>query len=136
MRVFALLLLVGACGAPPAKPPIAWTTTVRASNPLVGRTYDARRRMFVTFEKAEYAETQTPYVFLGEKHDNPDHHRLQAKALHWAELFNHLVAVVFEMIDIDLQPKIDAYFATRHANVDGLRDVLDWDTRGWPPWPR
>ena len=123
-RALLVALALAACGAPP-KPPIAWTTTIHASNPLVGRTYDERKHTFVALEAA-----RTPFVLLGEKHDNADHHRLQAEALHGTR-----GPVVFEMVDVDLQPAIDAYLAAGHATVDGLRDVLEWDRRGWPAWP-
>ena len=129
-RALAFALAIAACGAPPPKPAMTWTTTVRASNPLVGKTYDERARRVVPLDRAESIATGAQFVLLGEKHDNADHHRLQAEVL--GAMTRAHPAVVFEMIDVDLQPAIDAYLATGRATLDGLRAVLQWDTRGWP----
>jgi uncharacterized iron-regulated protein len=138
MRTLRLgvLVLAVACGcAPRPRAPFGpWITSVRASSPLVGRTWDARRRVFVPFDRAEAAAARARFVLLGEKHDNADHHRLQAEALRRIASSGGPRTVVFEMIDVDLQPAIDAYLATGRATVDGLRGILQWDTRGWPAW--
>jgi uncharacterized iron-regulated protein len=128
----AVALVALACGAAPHEASTLgpWATSVDANNPLVGKTYDTRKHAFVAFERAEGALVSARFVLLGEKHDNSDHHRLQAKALG----FISQASVVFEMIDVDLQPAVDAYLATGHATPDGLRSVLQWDTRGWPAW--
>ncbi|HEY1958586.1 MAG TPA: ChaN family lipoprotein [Polyangiaceae bacterium] len=132
-RALVFALALAACASPPPRSPIAWTTTVRASNPLVGRTYDERKHAFVDFQRASHAATESRFVLLGEKHDNADHHRLQAETLAAIARARH-PAVVFEMIDLDLQPAIDAYLATGRATLDGLRGVLQWVSRGWPSW--
>ena len=132
-RALLVALALAACGAPPAKAPIVWQTTVRASNPLVGRAYDERARRFVAMDRVTSAAAGARFVLLGEKHDNADHHRLQAEVLDAVARAEH-PAVVFEMIDVDLQAAIDAYLATGRATLEGLRAVLQWDTRGWPEW--
>lgn len=134
MRALVVSLALAACGAHSSKPLDAWTTAVQASSPLVGKTYDARTRAFVDFDRAEDVAIRAPFVLLGEKHDNPDHHRLQARVLGAMVAAGRRPALVFEMIDLDLQPAVDAYLATGRATVDGLRAVLEWDKRGWPAW--
>jgi len=109
-------------------------TSVRASNPLVGKAYDVQKRALVSPERAEAATFDARFVLLGEKHDNPDHHRLQAHALEALVAHGRRPAVLFEMIDLDLQPALDAYVARGQPTVDGLANVLEWDKRGWPAW--
>ena len=127
--IFAMLV---ACGASP--PPFRWTTTLQAANPLVGKAWDAQARALVPPERADDAAREARFVLLGEKHDNPDHHQLQARAL--ASLVHHgrKPAVVFEQIDLDLQPAVDAFLASGSSDVDALGKVLEWDKRGWPAW--
>lgn len=145
LRVFgiAVALALARCGAPVVTKPVVtrpvpvtepWTTTVDAHHPLVGKTYDAQSHAFVPRERAEAATFDAPFVLLGEKHDNADHHRLQAHALASLVAHGRRPAVLFEMIDLDLQPALDRYLAQKDATVDGLRNVLEWDERGWPAW--
>ena len=72
-------VLVAACGAAPK--PYVFTSRVHADNPLVGKVWDEKAHAAVTLEVAEKAAEGAPYVLLGEKHDNADHHRLQARVL-------------------------------------------------------
>ncbi len=134
LRVALLALLLAACGSPPKPPRSGWLTSVDASNPLVGRAYDEHAGRFVTREQLDAALAGAPFVLLGEKHDNADHHRLQARALASLVAAGRRPAVVFEMIDLGLQPAVDAYMARADATVDGLGGVLRWDKSGWPAW--
>ncbi|MEZ5924351.1 MAG: ChaN family lipoprotein [Hyphomicrobiaceae bacterium] len=69
-------------------------------------------------------------VLLGEFHDNPDHHRLQA----WLIAQIKPNAVVLEMADVDQQPAIDNFLADGNWSPTALGAALEWETRGWPDW--
>jgi len=71
------------------------------------------------------------YVLLGEKHDNPLHHAVQATILENGLREGDLV--VFEMITSDQQPIIDRYLAGDIAD-DDLAAKLLWEKSGWPDW--
>jgi uncharacterized iron-regulated protein len=73
-------------------------------------------------------------VLLGEKHDNPDHHRLQAAALRAMVAGGRRPAVAFEMFDSEQQPAIDRYRANPSATADGLGRATHWESTGWPPF--
>jgi uncharacterized iron-regulated protein len=122
-----------ACGAA-APAPLTFTTTVRAAHPLVGKTYDSKTRAFTSLEGAEKAALDAPFVLLGEKHDNADHHRLQARALKSLVDHGRKPSVAFEMIDLDLQRTADAFTQSGSVDVDELGRALEWDKRGWPAW--
>lgn len=64
-------------------------------------------------------------VFLGELHDNPWHHEIQAKAV---SALNPS-AVVFEMLTPDKPARITAELLKDQA---ALEDALDWEESGWP----
>ncbi len=69
-------------------------------------------------------------VYLGEKHDNPEHHRLQAAVIENLVGRGARPALVLEMVDEDEQPALDAL---AHATTAlEYRNGLSWDTRGWP----
>ncbi len=131
-KVIVILALLAGCGASP--PPFRWTTTLQEANPLVGKAWDARTHALVSPERADAAAVEATFVLLGEKHDNPDHHRLQARSLKALVDHGRKPAVVFEQIDLDLQSAVDAFLASGSSNVDELGKVLEWDKRGWPAW--
>jgi uncharacterized iron-regulated protein len=64
-------------------------------------------------------------VFLGEVHDNPHHHDLQAD---WVRALQPS-AIVFEMLPEDLDA--DAMDAAREDPV-ALANLLRWEESGWP----
>ncbi len=74
------------------------------------------------------------YVLLGEKHDNPDHHALQARVLKGLVDAGAKPVVAFEMFDVEKQAAIDE--ARRGAPRDASRiaSAVDWEHSGWPSW--
>ena len=73
-------------------------------------------------------------VLIGENHDNPDHHRIQAKII--AALVEQGLhpAIVFEMIPPSYQQKLDSFLQQRSPDDSKLGKILDWEERGWPDW--
>src|SRR3989442_535999 len=74
--VFVLLLLVGGCGRGAQ---IAWESPVERAHPLVGRIWDVKAGAFISEATLVSRLAGNRFVILGERHDNPDHHALQAK---------------------------------------------------------
>ena len=110
----------------------SWRTAVDRDHPLVGRIWDCRRRTFVDPEMVWQRLRGARMVLLGEKHDNPDHHRLQASALGAIVTAGRHPAVAFEMFDTDQQAAIDQYRARPSAPADGLGKATGWQATGWP----
>lgn len=90
---------------------------------------------------------QSRYIILGENHDNPAHHRLQAHLMKQVLKSGRRPAVVFEMLDRDKQNAITIFkkrfvstapisndpLPQRH-DATGLDVLLDWQNSGWPDW--
>jgi uncharacterized iron-regulated protein len=112
---------VAAVASGPAPTGGPWRSTVSADHPLVGRIWSVRDGRFASEDELLADLRAVPYVMLGEKHDNPDHHRLQA------ELVGELQpkACAFEMLD-HADPIADA------ADPDALATAADWANSGWP----
>jgi len=127
-----IVSLAAACGAPVK--PYVFTTTLHADHALAGKAWDEKTHTPATLEAAEKAALDVPYVLLGEKHDNADHHRLQARALKAIVDHGRKPSVAFEMIDLDLQRAADTFIQSGSTDVDELGRVLEWDKRGWPAW--
>ena len=98
--LFALGAMLVACAAPAG--------AVSLSDALVDRMRSAQ------------------VVLLGEVHDNPAHHRVQAAAV--AALKPR--AVVWEMLTALVATQLTAEVI---ADPAALAEVTDWDASGWPP---
>ena len=117
-----------------AAPAGAWTTTIAREEPLVGKVYDGRRHRFAGPDDVFAAIAEADFVLLGEKHDNPYHHALQARALREMLARGKKPAVAFEMLDTDQRPAMDAYLAKKDASAEGFGAAVDWEKRGWPTY--
>lgn len=120
-------------GAPPPAGDFAFTTTLDRDAPLVGKLWDVGRGDFTTPDAVLRAAARSHYVLLGEKHDNPDHHRLQARVLAAMVAAGRKPTLAFEMIETDRQEALDRFLAGAGAS-EGLGPAVGWGTSGWPPW--
>jgi uncharacterized iron-regulated protein len=77
---------------------------------------------------------QADFVLLGEKHDNPDHHRLQANVIASVVRAGKRPSVALEMLDSDQDAIVSRYRAAPGATARGFGAALDWDKSGWPEW--
>ncbi|MCA9546864.1 MAG: ChaN family lipoprotein, partial [Myxococcales bacterium] len=138
MRTAAPLLLVAllaACGAAPtaavAPPYGEWISARGAHHPLAGRIWAVADGAWIEPAALVQRLRQAPFVFLGEKHDNPDHHRLQAWII--GELFagGRHGAVAFEMLDED---DVAPLAALDRPTATDVARAVDWARSGWPPF--
>jgi uncharacterized iron-regulated protein len=112
-----------------------WQAEKFRDHPLNGKIWSAEKRGFLTKEAYAEALRKADIVLLGENHDNPDHHRLQAWAISQiAKGREGKGAVVFEMIGADQAAALDAFAATKPAAADAakLGIAVKWQERGWP----
>ncbi len=131
-----LLLIAPSTGmaADPAPPPGGWTAGLLREHPLAGRVWSARDKDFVPAERALQDAAGAELVLLGEIHDNPDHHRLQAHVIGAMVRAGRRPAVAFEQIPRGLQPALDAHLAEKPGDAAGIGAAVDWTERGWPDW--
>jgi uncharacterized iron-regulated protein len=128
--------LVGACA--PARSqtaPSTWQSTLDRGHPLAGRIWDVAVAQFVDESVLAERVRSAPYVAVGEQHDNPDHHRLEARLVDVIADAGKSPRVVFEMIDAAEQAKVDHALAASPRDPDALARAVDWAHSGWPPWP-
>lgn len=109
----------------------SWRSTIHADSPLVGSIVSADGSPSDT-ESLVKAVKGARYVLLGEIHDNPDHHRLQASIIRDAATDDHNPAVVFEMIPATFSDVLANIDATTEADLSGIARKLAWNERGWP----
>jgi uncharacterized iron-regulated protein len=140
LRALSLLaLLAAACGhrfdprlvdVPLAGRP--WVSTENVRHPLVGKIWSPREGRFVDEATVAAAVRSADWVFLGEVHDNPDHHLLQARLVRAVIAGGKRPALAFEMLDVDRQKAVDASLAAAPKDPDALGKAVGWDQSGWP----
>jgi uncharacterized iron-regulated protein len=130
-----LALALVACAARQLRAPgPPWESGVDLAHPLAGRIWDVAAERFIPPDRLVARAAAARFVLLGEQHDNPDHHRLQAWVLRALIAADRRPAVAFEMFDLDEAPALARYVAAHPADAGGLGDAVGWSRSGWPPW--
>ncbi len=109
-----------------------WASPLGQGDPQAGRLYDTATRASVAPAALLRRARDADFVLLGEKHDNPDHHRLQAWLLSSLVREGRHRAVVFEMLTEAQENALAEYRRTEPADVTGFANAVDWEAGGWP----
>lgn len=120
--------------APAAAASETWLTTLDRQHPLVGKIWDVQARAFVEPGVLSERLVSARFVLLGERHDNPDHHRLQARLLERMVAHGRRPSVVLEMLELAQQPAVDQYLASPGATASAFGTALRWQDTSWPPF--
>ncbi|HXX66926.1 MAG TPA: ChaN family lipoprotein [Polyangiaceae bacterium] len=137
-----VLLATMTCGGTPTarlpaeRPPRAepWESTLDATHPLVGVVWDVDGHRRASEAELVARLQSSDVVLVGETHDNPDHHRLEARLLAAYAERHTTPAVVFEMLDREQQAIVDATLRQCPDDVDALAQAVGWASSGWPAW--
>lgn len=116
-----------------------WSLALRAEpaellqdHPLAGSLWHVGEKRHASPIELFTAASRARWILLGEKHDNAEHHRIQAAVVSAVGQRGRRTALVWEMAE----PKHDAALkAATQETLAGLGDALQWEQRGWPSWP-
>jgi uncharacterized iron-regulated protein len=137
-----LVLVAPACASSTGPRPSAvaaaevkpWQSKLEVDHPLVGTIWDLAAKRRVDEGELIARVQSSDIVLVGETHDNPHHHRLEAHLIDAFAARHIAPAVVFEMLDRDRQSAVDASLSTHPDDVDALAKAVDWASSGWPSW--
>ncbi|HEY1233856.1 MAG TPA: ChaN family lipoprotein [Candidatus Binatia bacterium] len=113
---------------------MSWKSPLGRDHPLTGRIWDVSAARFIDRETLVERYARADFVLLGERHDNPDHHMLQAEVLRSLIAIGGRPAVGFEMLGLDDAGAIAKYLAGAPSDAAGLGPAVNWNKRGWPDW--
>lgn len=114
--------------------PPALAAPLGREHPLAGRIIRLADDNAVDPAQLVGDATGAAFVLLGEKHDNPDHHRLQAWMIEAMSRSGRRPAVAMEMLSVDQAPALARYLGNAHADAAGLGAAVGWQAQGWPDW--
>lgn len=116
----------------PAEPArSAWQSEFFADNPLVGAVFGADGTPS-SQDALLGAAHGARYVLLGEIHDNPDHHLIQADIVGGLAKLGAKPSVVFEMIPQGFADILARFETGADKDLTALAERLEWSERGWP----
>lgn len=127
-----LILVLGAAAG--ACSGVSWTSPLYQDHPLAGRIWEVSSSGFIDRGALVRRLAGADFVLLGERHDNPDHHRLQAAVLRDLIAAGRRPAVGFEMLGVDDAGAIAKHLAAAPNDAAGLGEAVNWNQRGWPDW--
>jgi uncharacterized iron-regulated protein len=111
-----------------------WKSALLRDHSLTGRIWLSDEARFIPPQALIERLSARKYVLLGERHDNPDHHRIQAWITNRLIARGRRPALVMEMIRAQKQAKIDAYLTANPGDSLGLGKAIGWGGSGWLPW--
>src|SRR4051812_5249570 len=120
----ASLAAAAAAQAPPPPP----GALPGASGYVPERVFDTRSGTFSDFELMVADLARADVVLVGEQHDDPNTHRLEAALLEGLLRRRAAVVVSLEMFERDVQPALEGYLAGRSGEEEFLKTSR--------PWPR
>lgn len=136
--IAAIALSLTLCAAPAPEPEpepeMTWISPAAREHPLVGRIRDLRSGRDLQPAQLFDALSRHRLVMLGEKHDNADHHRLQARVVRALARTGQRRAVAFEMLSVDVAEPLERALAAPSVGAADIRVATGWDESGWPDW--
>lgn len=99
-------------------------------HPLLGRIWDAAARGFIDEGELVRRLGKARFVLLGEIHDNGDHHALQARLVRNLAASGGRYAVSFEMLPVDIAPRISARALGRPVSLQDLEGAWSDANKG------
>jgi uncharacterized iron-regulated protein len=111
-----------------------WLTRLDVAHPLVGKIWDVKAQAFVDEATLGERAAKARFVLVGERHDNPDHHRLQARVLQKVLDAGRRPALVLEMLEPAQQAAADSFLVSVVASAAGFGAAVGWAKTSWPPF--
>ena len=109
----------------------AATRSTLHDHPLIGRVWDVGQQRFVSMDVLRERVIASDFRLLGEIHDNPDHHAIQAELLESIGAHGVRPVVAFEQLDRDFDAALTQRLATGAASAEDVAEVAGFDREGW-----
>jgi len=132
LAIVLVLLAAAGCAARGGVTLAPWQAPLEREHPLTGRIWDVRAARFVERDALAQRLTSARYVLLGEKHDNPDHHQIQAALVRALLASGRRPAIAFEQLTADQAPALARHLASAPRDAAGLAEAVNWKRSGWP----
>ena len=100
-------------------------------HPLVGTIWEAAIGQFVTRSALVARLAAAHFRLIGEVHDNPEHHRLQAEVLEGIVAAGAAPVLAFEQMDREHDQLLQERLAAGNAGAEDIAEAVRFDRKGW-----
>ncbi len=98
----------------------------------VGNIWSYRQQQWIEIDPLLDDLVEADYLLLGEKHDNPDHHRIEWFLLSALRDKGRLGGLTMEMLHQEQQQKVDEAYQIPELTLAKLEGQLQWsEVKGW-----
>lgn len=132
--MLGMLILSGCAAEQEPASTSRWKSPLYRDHPLAGRIWKPADARFATAGEVYASMKKADFVLIGEKHNNADHHWLQARLVAEIAAYGRRAALVFEMLTEAQQPALDEHIAAHPVDAAGIGPAVGWETSGWPDW--
>ena len=122
--IWLFLVTAGCALTKPIMPPLASVEGVRGHF-LIGRIIDLESGKALSFDRFIDQLESEDLIFIGEKHDNPEHHLIQVQILQALMARYGDLTVAMEFFQEPQQPILDRYTEGTATETTFLKEV-DW----------
>jgi len=126
--LFTIILIQSSVTA--KQSPKGWQSPFFQDHELVGKIWDTHKDVWLTAKQLNNELLHYDYILLGEIHNNPDHHNLQADIINFLATSNVKPSVVMEMLsqkDWQKQPQTWNKYDELLALAGMLNDGWPWE---------
>lgn len=114
--------------APDSFGEINWQSPLLQDHPMAGKIFSTTSRSQLSEQELLQHLSQSQYLLIGEKHDNPDHHQIQKRLLNKL-LQRNETRIVFEMLDNKQNTALEQLKPS--DNLKQIKSKLNWSDSGW-----
>jgi len=107
---------------------IDWQSPLLQDHPMAGNIFSTASRSQLSERELLQQLSQSQYLLIGEKHDNPDHHQIQKRLLNRL-LQRNKTRVVFEMLNDKQNTALEQLSPS--DSLKQIKSKLDWPDSGW-----
>lgn len=110
---------------------VRWRSTLLREHPLAGKIWNAASARFVSQDGLIESLKQAYFRLLGEVHDNPDHHAIQAELLEAIGAAGRRPVVALEQFDREYDSVLQQQLADDTADADAVANAVNFNRKGW-----
>lgn len=111
----------------------SWTTDGAVTSGVIGRIWSVENEAFIEPSALVESLNDARFVLIGETHDNPAHHQLQA-FLTGAVAPDRPATVVMEMLTEDQASAVAKFMASPDRSAETFGKAVSWEKSGWPDY--
>jgi uncharacterized iron-regulated protein len=130
--LLVLLTVAHGCSLVRGRSSDHWEARELVQHPLVGTIWDVAARKEIDPATLLDRLASDVYVLLGDKHDNPDHHRLQARILSGLVARGRRPAVAFEPMTVDRSGALAEVLVLHSPTPERVIEAVARSDQNWP----